>query len=106
MDTLLNRQIPRPPNLFGRDRFTHSAGHGSMLLYSLLYLTGYDLTLDDIQHFRQVGSKTPGHPEYGMTPGVETTTRPLGQGVGHGVGIAMAARHLEAHYETHQSRLC
>ncbi len=103
--TRFMRHNPKNPKWFGRDRFVLSAGHGSMLLYSLLYLTGYDLTLDDIQHFRQLGSRTPGHPEYGMTPGVETTTGPLGQGFGNGVGMAMAAKHLEAHYERDKSGL-
>ncbi len=73
---------PRNPHWFNRDRFVLSAGHGSALLYSLLHLTGYDLSLDDLRQFRQWGSKTPGHPERGHTPGVETTTGPLGQGSG------------------------
>src|SRR5919206_279566 len=85
---------PADPNWPNRDRFVLSAGHASMLLYSLLYLTGYDLTLDDLKQFRQWGSRTPGHPEYGFTPGVETTTGPLGQGVGNAVGMAVAERHL------------
>jgi transketolase len=89
---------PRNPAWFDRDRFVLSAGHGSMLIYSLLHLTGYDVTLDDLKHFRQVGSKTPGHPERGHTPGVEVTTGPLGQGVGNGVGLAMAERYLSAKY--------
>ncbi len=89
---------PRNPAWFDRDRFVLSAGHGSMLIYSLLHLTGYDVTLDDLKHFRQVGSKTPGHPERGHTPGVEVTTGPLGQGVGNGVGLAMAERYLAATY--------
>src|SRR5512145_2342345 len=92
------RHNPRNPKWAGRDRFVLSGGHGSMLLYSLLHLTGYDLSLDDIQDFRQFGSKTPGHPEYGLTPGVETTTGPLGQGFAHGVGMAMAATHLAAEF--------
>ncbi len=90
------RHNPRNPKWAGRDRFVLSGGHGSMLLYSLLHLTGYDLSLDEIKHFRQFGSKTPGHPEYGLTPGVELTTGPLGQGFGQGVGMAIAASHLAA----------
>ena len=76
-----------------------SAGHGSMLLYALLYLTGYPgMTIEEIKRFRQLGSKTPGHPEYGHTPGVETTTGPLGQGLGAAVGMALAERMLAARY--------
>jgi len=92
------RHNPGDPGWIDRDRFILSAGHASMLLYSLLYLTGYGLTLDDLRDFRQWESKTPGHPEYGMTPGVETTTGPLGQGVANGVGMAMAEAHLAALY--------
>ena len=103
--TQFMRHNPKNPEWFGRDRFVLSAGHGSMLLYSLLYLTGYDLSLDDIKQFRQLGSKTPGHPEYGVTEGVETTTGPLGQGFGNGVGMAMAAKHLEARFERDKSGL-
>ena len=83
---------PRDPHWPGRDRFVLSNGHASMLLYSMLYLTGYDLTLDDLRKFRQWGSKTPGHPEYGLTAGVETTTGPLGQGISNSVGMAIAQR--------------
>jgi transketolase len=85
---------PAHPKWPGRDRFVLSAGHGSMLLYSLLHLTGYDLSLDDLKQFRQWGSRTPGHPEYGLTPGVETTTGPLGQGFANGVGMAIAEAFL------------
>ncbi len=90
------RHNPSNPNWAGRDRFVLSGGHGSMLLYSLLHLTGYDLSLDELKNFRQWGSLTPGHPEYGLTPGVETTTGPLGQGFGNGVGMAIAINHLAA----------
>lgn len=93
---------PSHPDWYDRDRFILSAGHGSMLLYSLLHLTGYDLPLEELKNFRQWGSKTPGHPEYGLTPGVETTTGPLGQGFATGVGMAMAERHLASTYNTEQ----
>ncbi len=89
---------PADPHWFNRDRFVLSAGHASMLLYSMLYLTGYDLPLDQIKQFRQFGSITPGHPERGKTPGVETTTGPLGQGFGNGVGMAIAEAFLAARY--------
>lgn len=90
------RYNPKNPDWLNRDRFVLSAGHASMLLYSVLYLTGYELSLDDLKHFRQWESKTPGHPEYGYTPGVETTTGPLGQGVANGVGMAIGEAHLGA----------
>ncbi len=96
--TKFMRYNPRNPKWENRDRFLLSAGHGCMLLYSLLYLTGFDLTLDDIENFRQWGSKTPGHPEYGLTPGIEITTGPLGQGFANGVGMAMGAAHLGAKF--------
>ena len=89
---------PRNPSWPDRDRFVLSAGHASMLLYSMLHLTGYDLPLEQIQQFRQWGSRTPGHPERGLTPGVETTTGPLGQGFGNGVGMAIAEAYLAARY--------
>src|SRR5207244_5675108 len=92
------RHNPRNAKWPDRDRFAFSAGHGSMLLYSLLYLTGYDLSLDDLKSFRQWGSKTPGHPEYHLVPGAELTTGPLGQGFANGIGLAMAEAHLAATY--------
>ena len=89
---------PADPAWPDRDRFVLSAGHASAMLYALLHLTGYDLSLEDIKQFRQWGSRTPGHPEYGLTPGVEATTGPLGQGFGNGIGLAMAERFLASHY--------
>ena len=99
--TLWTRHLkfdPKDPHWPDRDRFVLSAGHGSALLYSMLHLSGYDLPLDELKRFRQLGSKTPGHPEYGETPGVETTTGPLGAGFAMGVGMALAAEHLAAQY--------
>ncbi|MEO5616654.1 MAG: transketolase [Candidatus Eisenbacteria bacterium] len=90
------RYQPTDPAWPDRDRFVLSAGHGSMLLYAMLHLAGYDLPMDELQRFRQLGSRTPGHPEHSLTPGVETTTGPLGQGFGNGVGLALAARMLAA----------
>src|ERR1700736_5704925 len=92
------RYDPADPHWANRDRFVLSAGHASMLLYSALYLSGYGLTLDDLKQFRQWGSKKPGHPEYGHAPGVETTTGPLGQGIGNAVGMAVAEAHLAAEF--------
>jgi len=92
------RHNPKNPKWFNRDRFLLSAGHGSMLLYSLLHLTGYDLPLEELKRFRQLHSKTPGHPENVLTPGVEITTGPLGQGFANGVGMGMAQKHLAALY--------
>src|SRR4029079_3670793 len=92
------RHNPRNPKWAGRDRFVLSAGHGSMLLYSLLHLTGYDLSLDEIKNFRQWRSKTPGDPERELTPGVEVSTGPLGQGFANGVGMAIAEAYLAARY--------
>ena len=89
---------PKNENWFDRDRFVLSAGHGSAMLYSLLHLSGYDLSIDDLKQFRQKGSKTPGHPEYSHTKGVEVTTGPLGQGIGQAVGLAIAEKHIEALY--------
>ena len=96
--TGIMRHNPADPKWFNRDRFVLSAGHGSMLLYSLLHLTGYDVPLSELQNFRQWGSMTPGHPEHGLAPGVETTTGPLGQGFGNGMGMAVAEAHLAARY--------
>ncbi len=103
--TRFMRHNPANPAWYGRDRFVLSAGHGSMLLYATLYLTGYDLPLDEIKRFRQLGSKTPGHPEHNCAPGVETTTGPLGQGFATGVGMAIGAKHMAAMFERDGSGL-
>lgn len=92
------RYQPQDPAWPDRDRFVLSAGHASMLLYALLHLSGYDLPIEELQRFRQLGSHTPGHPEHGLTPGVETTTGPLGQGFGNGIGMALAARMMAARF--------
>ena len=89
---------PKYPNYFNRDRFVMSAGHGSALLYAILHMAGFDITLDDLKKFRQLGSKTPGHPEYSVTPGVDVTTGPLGQGFATAVGMAMAEANLRSRY--------
>lgn len=99
------RHNPANPEWPNRDRFILSNGHASMLLYSLLYLTGYGLTLEELQNFRQWGSRTPGHPEFGLTPGVETTTGPLGQGVANSVGMAIAERWLASHFNCDAQKL-
>jgi transketolase len=96
--TRFRKHSPKQPNWIDRDRFVLSAGHASALLYSLLHLTGYDLSLDDVKAFRQWNSKTPGHPEHFLAPGVDTTTGPLGQGLGNAVGMAIAEAYLAAHF--------
>ena len=99
------RYNPDDPAWPNRDRFILSAGHGSMLLYALLHLSGYDLPMEELKRFRQWDSKTPGHPEYGLTPGVETTTGPLGQGFANGVGMAIAAKMAAARYNTAEHKI-
>ncbi|MCP6547440.1 transketolase, partial [Klebsiella pneumoniae] len=89
---------PNNPQWANRDRFVLSNGHGSMLQYALLHLTGYDLSIEDLKQFRQLHSKTPGHPEYGYAPGIETTTGPLGQGIANAVGFALAEKTLAAQF--------
>src|SRR6187431_3106144 len=96
--TRFMRHNPKNPKWFNRDRFLLSAGHGSMLIYSLLHLTGYDLSLEELKRFRQLHSKPPGHPENILTPGVEITTGPLGQGFANGVGMGIAQAHLAAKF--------
>lgn len=95
---------PNDPKWINRDRFVLSAGHGSMLLYSMLYLSGYDCSIEDLKNFRQWGSRTPGHPEHGILPGVETTTGPLGQGFGNGIGMALAAKMMAARFNDEHNR--
>jgi len=99
------RHNPRHPKWPNRDRFILSGGHGSTLLYALLHLTGYDLPLDELKNFRQLGSLTPGHPEFGLTPGIETTTGPLGAGFANGVGMAIAEAHLAAEFNTPEHKI-
>src|SRR4249919_2161654 len=100
-EVLWNRHLrhnPANPAWPGRDRFVLSNGHGSMLLYAVLHLTGYDLPMAELKRFRQLGSRTPGHPEHGVAPGVETTTGPLGQGIANAVGMALAEKLLAAQF--------
>ena len=99
------RHNPANPKWPDRDRFVLSNGHGSMLIYALLHLTGYDVSIDDIKSFRQLHSRTPGHPEYGYTPGVETTTGPLGQGITNAVGFALSGKRAAARFNTAQHTL-
>ena len=96
--TTFMRHNPANPEWSDRDRFVMSNGHGSMLAYSVLHLSGYDVTIEDLKNFRQLHSKTPGHPEHGYAPGVETTTGPLGQGISNAVGMAIAERVLAAEF--------
>src|SRR5207249_9199541 len=103
--TRVLRHNPSHPRWWDRDRFVLSAGHGSALLYALLHLTGYDLALDQLQRFRQWGSLTPGHPESHLTPGVEASTGPPGQGIGNALGMAMAEAHLAARYNRPEHEL-
>ena len=103
--TKILKHNPQNPNWPNRDRFVLSGGHASMLLYSLLYLTGYDLSLDDLKNFRQWESKTPGHPEFAHTPGVETTTGPLGQGFANAVGMALAEQHLATFFNRKDAQI-
>src|SRR5437762_6500081 len=101
----LLRHNPDQPRWINRDYFVLSAGHGSMFLYAWLHMSGYAVSIEDIKRFRQLHSKTPGHPEYFETPGVECTTGPLGQGVGNAVGVAMAAKMAAAHFNTPEDRI-
>ncbi len=96
---------PKNPKWANRDRFVLSNGHGSMLIYALLHLTGYELDIEELKNFRQLGSKTPGHPEFGITPGIETTTGPLGQGISNGVGMAIAERLLSEKFNTSEHQI-
>src|SRR5687767_14162741 len=99
------RHNPKNPKWFNRDRFVLSNGHGSMLIYSLLHLTGYDLPMSELRNFRQLHSKTPGHPEAHITPGIETTTGPLGQGLANAVGMALAEKLLAHEFNREQHRI-
>ena len=99
------RYNPKDPEWSNRDRFVLSAGHGSMLLYTMLYLSGYDVTINDLKNFRQWESRTPGHPEYGCLPGVETTTGPLGQGFANGVGMAIASKIFMGQFNKAKSKI-
>ena len=103
--TQILKHNPKNPKWVNRDRFILSSGHGSMILYALLHLSGYELPLNEIKNFRQLGSKAPGHPEYGETPGVETTTGPLGQGFSAGIGMAFAQRYLANRYNTNNQKI-
>ncbi|MCD4751426.1 MAG: transketolase, partial [Thermoanaerobaculales bacterium] len=106
--TLFSRMLkhdPADPAWHDRDRFVLSAGHASTMLYAVLHLTGYDLSIDDIKQFRQWGSRTPGHPEVGEVPGVEVTTGPLGQGCATSVGMALGEAHLSARYNTEEHKV-
>lgn len=103
--TKIMKYNPQDPEWMNRDRFVLSAGHGSTLIYSMLHLSGYDVKIEDLQAFRQWGSRTPGHPEYGELPGVETTTGPLGQGFANGIGMAIAAKMTAARFNTNKHQL-
>src|SRR6516164_2401541 len=99
------RYYPADPKWINRDRFVLSAGHGSMFLYAWLHMAGYNLSMEELKNFRQLHSKTPGHPEYGETEGVETTTGPLGQGLGNAVGMAIGLKYLAEHFNTEKHKI-